>query len=402
MMNRQKEVETCRSGVSAILIVAMLFVFVVSAALTVDISYMQLVRTELRAATDAATKAGAEALQRTEDQDEALRAAQQYAELNTVAGQPFRISADDVKFGRVTANASGRYEFSENATPSNAVSIVGRVGDGARTAAIPLFFAKSLGHGDFSTSHSATASQQDVEVCLTLDRSGSMLFDLSGRDYSYPPNNPRLSSWRYWGNLWRNHLSAPNPNGSRWSVLQDAVDVFLDEAGKNDQPPRVGLVSWGADYTMPISPNTFFRSATVDYSLPNKNTDNWAQNTRKIESAIEALSIRPMMGGTNMSAGLDAAVAELTKSQASTLANKVIILLSDGVWNSGREPSEAARDARDAGITVHTISLLSNDQATLREVADITGGRFFATADAAQLRAAFIELARTLPIILTD
>ena len=380
----------------------MLFVFVVSAALTVDISYMQLVRTELRAATDAAAKAGAEALARTESQRQATRAAKRYASLNKVGGRTFKISKHDVKFGRVVANAAGRYQFSENATPANAISIVGKVGGGARTSAIPLFFAKSLGHNDFTTSHSATASQQDVEVCLALDRSGSMLFDLTGVDWSYPRNNPRLSSWWRWGTLWRNNLSPPNPNGSRWAVLQSAVDVFLQEAGNNDLPPRVGLVSWGADYTMPIAPGTVFKSATVDFALPDKNSSNWNNNSLRIEKAIDNLSVKPMMGGTNMSAGIDAAVAELTKSQASTLANKIIILLSDGVWNSGRDPIDAARDARDAGIVVHSVSLLSRDQATLKDVARITGGKFYATTDEQELRAAFLELARTLPIILTD
>lgn len=402
MKHTHIQIKANRTGVSAILIVAMLFVFVVSAALTVDISYMQLVRTELRAATDAAAKAGAEALARTESQREATRAAKRYASLNKVGGRTFKISKHDVKFGRVVANGAGRYQFSENATPANAISIVGKVGGGARTSAIPLFFAKSLGHNDFTTSHSATASQQDVEVCLALDRSGSMLFDLTGVDWSYPRNNPRLSSWWRWGTLWRNNLSPPNPNGSRWAVLQSAVDVFLQEAGNNDLPPRVGLVSWGADYTMPIAPGTVFKSATVDFALPDKNSSNWNNNSLRIEKAIDNLSVKPMMGGTNMSAGIDAAVAELTKSQASTLANKIIILLSDGVWNSGRDPIDAARDARDAGIVVHSVSLLSRDQATLKDVARITGGKFYATTDEQELRAAFLELARTLPIILTD
>lgn len=402
MKHTHIQIKANRTGVSAILIVAMLFVFVVSAALTVDISYMQLVRTELRAATDAAAKAGAEALARTESQRQATRAAKRYASLNKVGGRTFKISKHDVKFGRVVANAAGRYQFSENATPANAISIVGKVGGGARTSAIPLFFAKSLGHNDFTTSHSATASQQDVEVCLALDRSGSMLFDLTGVDWSYPRNNPRLSSWWRWGTLWRNNLSPPNPNGSRWAVLQSAVDVFLQEAGNNDLPPRVGLVSWGADYTMPIAPGTVFKSATVDFALPDKNSSNWNNNSLRIEKAIDNLSVKPMMGGTNMSAGIDAAVAELTKSQASTLANKIIILLSDGVWNSGRDPIDAARDARDAGIVVHSVSLLSRDQATLKDVARITGGKFYATTDEQELRAAFLELARTLPIILTD
>lgn len=391
-----------RRGVSAILICAMLFVFVVCCALTVDVAYMQLIRTELRVATDAAAKAAAETLARTEDINEARRAAKQYAARNQVGGNAFRIRNNDVKFGRVSRSASGSYEFEEGGTPENAVRVVGRLASNARTKPIALFFAPALGHDDFSTSTEATASQQDVEVCLCLDRSGSMGFDMEGVDWSYPPNNPLLNPFSSWGSVWQNNLSPPHPVGSRWAVLANAVDIFLVEAGRYDNPPRTSLVTWSADYTMPISPNTVYQASTVDVPLPHTGTADWAANANAIESAINTRAAAPVMGGTNMSAGLDQAVAELNNPNASGLANKVIILLSDGQWNQGRDPALAAQDAVLAGITVHTISMLSRDAATLQEIADITGGKFYSASDEEELAAAFYELARTLPVVLTD
>ncbi|MEP3478237.1 MAG: VWA domain-containing protein [Fuerstiella sp.] len=391
-----------RKGASAVLVAAMLFVFVICTALTVDVAYMQLIRTELRVATDAAAKAAAETLATTEDMDEALETAKSYAANNSVGGQPFQIDDSDVEFGRVTRTSTGRYVFAAGARPENAVNIQGRLAADARTKPIALFFAPALGHADFSTSHSATASQQDVEVCLCLDRSGSMLFDLSGQDWVYPPNNPLLSSFTAWGSLWRNHLSAPHPDDSRWAVLADAVHLFLVEAGRYDAPPRTSLVTWGADTTMPISPRTRFLAATVDVQLPASGTDDWQSNANAVESAINALGAVPMMGGTNMNAGLNQAVSELSGSSSSGLANKIIILLSDGVWNTGGDPVQAAQAAKNLGITVHTISMLSRDQETLEEIAAITGGRFFSASDDTELAAAFFELARTLPVVLTD
>lgn len=395
-------VQTNRNGVSAILVVSMLFVFIVSAALTVDVAYMHLIRTELRVATDAAAQAGAEMLARTEDQAAALAEAKRFAERNTVAGAPLKIRDADVKFGRVALSDSGKWEFTEGLTPANSVRVIGRVDDAARTKAIPLFFAPALGHENFATEHAATASQQDVEVCLALDRSGSMLFDMSGDDYSYTKPNPNLSAFSAWGEIWQYHLSPPHPTGSRWAILADAVDVFLTEAGSYRQPPRVGLVTWGAEYTMPVSPDTFYPAVEVDSALPHRDDAVWTANSTSVRGAVAARAAVPMMGGTNMSAGLDAAVAQLTGDNATGLANKVVILLTDGIWNDGRDPLEAAADAKAAGIVVHTVSMLSADQDTMKDIAAITGGKYYSADDATELRAAFYELARTLPVVLTE
>ena len=55
-----------------VLLAAMLVMFFVAVAFSVDIAYMHLVRGELRAATDAATKAASEALSRTQDTNQAI------------------------------------------------------------------------------------------------------------------------------------------------------------------------------------------------------------------------------------------------------------------------------------------------------------------------------------------
>ena len=43
-------------------------------------------------------------------------------------------------------------------------------------------------------------------------------------------------------------------------------------------------------------------------------------------------------GGTNLSAGLDRAVQILTGTNGRVLSDKIIILLTDGQWNAGRDP----------------------------------------------------------------
>lgn len=54
------------------LICLMLVAFMVTVIFSVDVAYMQLVKSELRTATDAAAKAAAEALSRTQDVNAAI------------------------------------------------------------------------------------------------------------------------------------------------------------------------------------------------------------------------------------------------------------------------------------------------------------------------------------------
>ena len=239
--------ENCRPnrrGAALILIVSMLFVFAIAAAMTIDYAYIQLVRAELRVATDAAAKAGAEALARTDNSDTAVEEALRYAALNQVAGTGLELAPEDIVLGRVAAGNNGRWQFTAGGSPFNSVRVNGQ-------AEPSLFFGRLLGRETFSPRHTAVAGQQQIDVCLCLDRSGSMLFDMSGAEFVYPPNNPYLISFTGWGETWRYHLSPPHPTASRWAVLARAVQDFLNEVQSATPPPVMSLVTWGSNYTMP-------------------------------------------------------------------------------------------------------------------------------------------------------
>lgn len=391
-----------RKGSSLALIAIMLSSFAIMAAITIDFAYMGLVQTELRIATDAAAKAGAEALSRTENIGSARQAAVDHAAANKVGGQSFQLSTSDVTIRKLVKDQSGDWNFVASVDKPNAVQVNAKTGGDAVHSAVSLFFGSVLGTSSFTPSYSATAGQQDVAVCLSIDRSGSMLFDMSGTDFVYPPNNPRLSSFTSWGALWRNHLSPPNPVGSRWAVLAEAVDVFLEESGKFTPAPRVGLVTWASDYDMPISPHTKYRKSKKEKKVPRHLEYDWATNQAQVKAVVSSLRTIPMMGATNLSAGLDDAVKSLLDPDVGSFSSKVIILMTDGQWNDGRNPIDAAKDARDAGIVVHTVSMLTGYHPDMAAIAEMTGGKYYRTSNAQELSDAFRELARSLPIVLVE
>ena len=110
-----------------------------------------------------------------------------------------------------------------------------------------------------------------------------------------------------------------------------------------------------------------------------------------------------MQGRTAISAGLDNGVRVMTSSAVRPFAVKTIVLMTDGLHNTGREPILSAREAAAANITVHTVTFSSDaDLARMRAVAAATGGQHFHAPDAASLERIFREIASTLPVMLTE
>jgi Ca-activated chloride channel family protein len=84
-----------------------------------------------------------------------------------------------------------------------------------------------------------------------------------------------------------------------------------------------------------------------------------------------------------------------------------VVLMSDGEATAGRDPIDAAKDARDRGVRVSTVAFGTDsgaivldgeripvpvDRATLRKVADLTGGRPLEARTADDLAVAFEDL----------
>jgi len=408
-----------RRGAVMIFMTAGLVLLLAMVMMSVDVASMHLVRAELRAASDAAAKAGAESLLRTQSQTEAVKAAMAFAELNQVGGKSFKIRSNDVVIGTSVVQADGSWAFSVGGSKPNAVRINSHMDQGSASGPVTLAFGKVFKAGTFAPTKTSTASAMEQEVCLVVDRSGSMAYDLSGVDKVYPPGGSQLVRPK---------------KGSRWDALLTAVGLYLYEVERTAVPSRVSLVTW-ASYVTDVVPDGLLKALKdiydINYSTKKLFSDRalldlnilstgsginlalppitasidvtLTSNYMDVVSKLMQRTDFPILGSTNMSAGIDMGVSVLTSGSARPYAQKTIILMSDGQWNAGRNPVEAAKDARDKGVIIHVVTFLPEAMSDdAKQVAQTTGGIYIHANNEAELIAAFQKLARTLPVVLTD
>ncbi|WP_420320726.1 vWA domain-containing protein [Flagellimonas sp.] len=176
---------------------------------------------------------------------------------------------------------------------------------------------------------------------------------------------------------------------NRLSALKEVAGDFIKQR-PND---RIGLVGYaGESYTKtPI---------TSDKSI--------------VLNALREISYGELEDGTAIGMGLATSVNRLKESKA---ISKVIILLTDGVNNSGFiEPKTAADLAVEFGIKTYTIGLGTNgnalspigynrdgtfrygmqqvkiDEELLKEIAKVTGGKYFRATDNESLEEIYDEI----------
>lgn len=376
----QKSRNRARKGSIIVLVSVLIVVLIAMAAFTVDVAYMQMVRTELRASTDAAARAGAEALCRTQQKGQAISAAMDTAARNRVGGRAHQLATTDILVGNVKQQPSGAWVFTEGGKVLNAVRVNSSLTPGSAHGPVGLFFGGALGTKNFAPSFSATAAQSETNICLVIDRSHSMCFDMSGINFQYPNMSIPLATL---------YKMPPDQKDSRWAALQDAVDAFLAIVDSQSPAPRLGLVTWASD--MGVGFPVIARDATI------------GATTVQIRNGLKGRGGKTMLGATNCAAGIDEGVAMLMEDTSRPFANKVMILMTDGMWNQGRSPVSAAQDAAAQGIVVHVVTLLPGaNQPDMDQVAAVTGGKHYHADDRASLISAFEELAKTLPTMLTE
>jgi Ca-activated chloride channel family protein len=363
-----------RTGGMLVLIAICLPIFVMAAAFAVDVAFMQLTRTELRTATDAAARAGAKTLSRQQNPGAARQAARDAALRNRVAGAPLVVAGSQVEIGQgAQATENSRFAFTSGGSQLNAVRVTGLRTRSSSAGPVGLLLGRVLGVREFQPSHVATSTQMDRELCLVVDRSGSMMWDLSGNVIPAPSCSP------------------PQP-ASRWVSLNNAVLAFVSELEQTPQQEQCGLVSYssaGSGCGITFTTSDINAALGFDYS--------------GIRTQMARLTSRPVQGGTSISAGIDNGIRVLTSRQARRYAIKTMVVMTDGLHNSGREPILSARDAAQANITINTVTFGNDaDQRRMRDVAAATGGQHFHAPDAAALEAIFREIASTLPVLLTE
>lgn len=157
-----------RCGAMLPLVAVGLVIFTVVMVFSVDIARMHLVRAELRLATDAAARAGAEALSREQNSSAAVNAAVRIGGENFVGGRELSLSGADITLGSATPSGGGKFGFNAGGSPTNSVQVNSDPGN------VRLFLGGMLGRNSFRPTMDAVAMRLDRDIALVLDSSGSM------------------------------------------------------------------------------------------------------------------------------------------------------------------------------------------------------------------------------------
>ena len=341
-----------RQGAALPLIAVLLVFLFVAAVIGIDVARMHVVRSELRTATDAAARAGVEAIGRTESRADAVQAALDIARLNFVGGEPLELDPDNIVFGAAVENADGSFSFVEQAdfdpsdatTFANSVSVLGERTEGSPNGPINLLFGGIFGVDTFAPFQTSTATRLDRDIALVLDKSGSMA-----------------------------------ENG-RFASLLDGVDVFVDELNATSPEENVSL--------------------TVYDTNPTKLLE-MTKNLESIRTSLGSVQPAGFTGiGRAMRVGLDSL---LNDPNSRTLALRSMIVMTDGNQNRGINPLIAAEECLAANVVVHTITFSDGaDEALMQAVAERTGGTHLHATNNEQLVEAFRTIARQLEVILIE
>jgi len=253
----------------------------------------------------------------------------------TLSGNLLRMSIYFAGFGLATGLALGMTEGVVQRRPGRAIygffmgMILGGVGG---------FLGGAVGQAIYSLVPRTHIVHSTSDLAIALDSSGSM------RTLFFLGNDP-------------------------WGERRSAAKNVIDRLAPTD---RVAIVD-------------FDNEAKVVHPLSFLGTD----AARK--AAKEAVDQIDDTGGTNLSAGLDAAVGELA-ARKSPGRPRFIIFLTDG---QGEYSPESASRARREGIKVYTVGLGADVEANLLGgIAAETGGRYYPVANASELTALFERILR--------
>lgn len=410
-----------RMGAVIPLFAILLPVLLILAAFGLNVAYMQLTRTELRIATDAAARAGGRALSEYQDVDQAKTHAINTAALNRVGGAPLQLAnADDTDIGFGIAvrtnNGTGRYSYTpvqtaevrSMSTSVSSLRVLGRRTSSSPSGNIRLPFTGFAFFGAFEPQAVSVSTQIDRDIALILDRSGSMIDPIYDWDLYRSTSLEEQRVWnrsrRRWETTWVEvttwnpasmetvyntyntqynsywYDNGPVPDASRWKSLESAVDAFL-------------VVLEGTVQQELVSVATFSSSAQLDLEL---------QSTY---SPIRTLvgSTRPS-GYTSIGSGIQTGMPSLISAFARPYAAKTIVVLTDGINNTSPTPQAAATAVvASHDVTIHTVSLSDDaDEQAMVEVAAIGQGKHYHADDLNELVAVFEEIADNLPTVITQ
>ncbi|WP_417730765.1 VWA domain-containing protein [Rosistilla oblonga] len=412
----QRSIRNRRKGSIVVLVAITLPVLFILAALAINASYMQLTRTELFIATDAATRAAGRTFSELQNVDDAKTAAQSTAAKNMVAGQALQLrtgdAANEIEFGMTSNDGTySRFQFNKVSSSSlasgdvkaNAVRVLGRRDTGSLGGSIHTLFPKFLTTDTFNPTQTSVAMQVDRDISLVLDRSGSMDYLTitwpSGKSPYYTTTmvaavtagylytrygnfyySSGVSSDEYEKWAWEEHYElGPYPQ-TPWNSLVAAVDGFLNVLDETHPEEHVSIASYSSN-------------ATLDLYLD----DDYDEVRDTLDDLYPS-------GSTAIGKGMQKGIQALLHSSARPYAAKTMVVMTDGMHNSGIDPVTVATSlVATYNLTIHTVTFGSGaDKARMQSVAAIGGGSHYHAEDGTALKEVFEEIANNLPVLLTE
>ena len=191
-----------------------------------------------------------------------------------------------------------------------------------------------------------------------------------------------------------------------------AIDVSASMLAKDLKPNRLeALKNVAADF-IKGRPND--RIGLVEYAGESYTKTPITSDKSIVLQSLKRIKYNTIItGGTAIGMGLATAVNRIKDSRAKS---KIIILLTDGVNNAGFiDPQTASELALEYGIKTYTIGLGTNgmalspvalnngvfqygrvqveiDEELLKEIAEVTGGKYFRATDNRKLKAIYKEI----------
>ncbi len=450
-----------RTGAVAPLMAFLFPVMLLICGVCLNFAWMELNRTELRVATDAAARAAGRAFSEFQDVDTAIDYAITTGAMNNIGSNPLRIDsreeAAEVVFGHAarTENGYGRYDFDEkdrgavrNRTErANAVRVFGKRTEDSLGGTIRMVFAGWGPFDRFSPAVSTTSTQVDRDIALVLDRSGSMLeykdFPMLDKETRRLRNEKRINNAQRDAALTSNIWARSYPYYYYDSSARQYYNAYFYYF-YYDQSYDPDLWEYCFDY----------ETRKGSGSTPAYNTNSaaprhsrWDQLEEAVEAFIDVLErtdqeervslvtfnssaslvesitsdypdiVDKVVGiapknGTNiqdgMQIGANSILDEATYPNARFYAAKTIIIMSDGEQTVGSmTPSQkAAQIVGQNNVVIHAVTFSTNISANawaeMDEVARIGGGKHYHADTGEQLVAIFREIANSLPTIITE
>ncbi len=221
-------------------------------------------------------------------------------------------------------------------------------------------------------------------------------------------------------------MCATDVSPNRLTVAQEAALAFVEEQVDGTQIGLVAFAGFAEIVVPPTNDKKVLREAISSFST----SIGTAIGSATLKSIDAIAEINPTVDPS----GVDLSEADGTGPEEESYEPDIIVLLTDGANTAGTRPLDAAQQAADRGVRVYTIGFgtlepgrtvcsrqqlggdaldrsfggsgfggggggggsfpryLLLDEATLREMADLTGGSYFRAEDADQLLEVFLNL----------